>query len=890
MADTTITTRFRFWLWLIRLIGVIVPRRLRADWRQEWEAELRHREMMLAEWDRLTWHNKLDLLWRSTSAFWDALWMQTYRWEDAIIQDLRYGARMLLKNPGFTLIAVLTLSLGIGANTAIFSFVNAILLRPLPYRSADRLVLVWENNLQRGWNRAGPSAPTFLDWQEQSQAFEDLALLEPGSGTFTGLGEPLQIAALRVTTNFLPLLGAQLTRGRLFSTEEGGGGRHNVVIITHGLWARSYGSDANAIGSKMQLDGLPYTIIGVLAPDFSFPLASDLFVPWDLGELRQRNRGDHDFGVIGRLKPGVTVEQAGTELNTISQRLAESHPEMAQWGATVVPLQRALVEYIRPALLVLLGAVGFVLLIACSNVATLLVARGAARRSEVAIRSALGASRWRLARQFMAESLLLGVVGGVLGLLNAVWGADLLKALVPQQIPIPDASAEAFLPSVNLDARVLGFSLLLSLATSFIFGLAPALAAAKTDPNEALKEGGRGISGGLRQQRLRSLLVVSEIALALVLLLGAGLMIRTFWQLQQVNPGFQADHLLTAEIELPTDTKYKERQEQAAIFERFLDRVRAVPGVRAGALAQIVPLTQHEDGTGFLIDGRAPSSQSENMAAEFRAVSADYFHTLAIPVLQGREFTEYDRAETPRVVVIDSSLARLYWPNEDPLGRHLRFRRQGALYEIVGVVGAVKHGGLDKQAKPTIYAPFLQVPRMRMSLLLRTTLAPASLANDVKAAVWAVDKDQPIYNLKTMDEIIAETKSTPRLTLVLLALFSGLALLLAAVGLYGVMSYLVAQRTHEIGIRLALGAQAGDVLKLIVGQGMALALLGVGLGLGAALALTRLMARLLYGVSATDPLTFAAVALLLSLIALLACYVPARRATRIDPLVALRHE
>lgn len=807
-----------------------------------------------------------------------------------MIQDLRYGARVLLKHPGFTLIAILTLALGVGANTAIFSFVNAILLRPLPYRSADRLVLVWENNLQRGWNRAGPSAPTFLDWQEQSQAFEDLALLEPGSGSFTGLGEPLQIPALRVTTNFLPLLGAQLTRGRLFSTAEGGGGRQNVVIITHGLWARSYGSDANVIGSKMQLDGLPYTIIGVLAPDFSFPLASDLFVPWDRGELRQRDRSDHDFGVIGRLKPGVTVEQADTELNTISQRLAKSYPEMAQWGVTVVPLQRALVEYIRPALLVLLGAAGFVLLIACSNVATLLVARGASRQREIAIRSALGASRWRLARQFLAESLLLGVAGGVLGLLIAVWGADLLKVLVPQQIPIPDASAEAFLPSVNLDARVLSFSLLLSLATSFIFGLAPALAAAKTDPNEALKEGGRGISGGLRQQRLRSLLVVSEIALALVLLLGAGLMIRTFWQLQQVNPGFQADHLLTAEIELPSDTKYKERQEQAAIFERFLDRVRAVPGVRTAALAQIVPMTQHEDGTGFLIDGRAPRSQSENMAAEFRAVSADYFHTLAIPVLQGRGFTEYDRAETPRVVVIDSSLARLYWPNENPLGQQLRFRRQGALYEIVGVVGAVKHGGLDKQAKPTIYAPFLQVPRMRMSLLLRTTLAPASLANDVKAAVWAVDKDQPIYNLKTMDEIIAETKSTPRLTLVLLSLFSGLALLLAAVGLYGVMSYLVAQRTHEIGIRLALGAQAGDVLKLIVGQGMALALLGVSLGLGAALALTRLMARLLYGVSATDPLTFAVVALLLSLIALLACYLPARRATRIDPLVALRHE
>ena len=881
---------FRPHLWLIRLIGVIVPRRLRADWRQEWEAELNHREAMLAEWDRLGWRTKLGLLWRSTSAFWDALWMQTYRWEDEMFQDLRYGARMLLKNPGFTLIAVLTLSLGIGANTAIFSFVNAILLRPLPYRSADRLVLVWENNLQRGWNRAGPSAPTFLDWQEQSQAFEDLALLEPGSGTFTGLGEPRQIPALRVTTNFLPLLGAQLTRGRLFSTAEGGEGRQNVVIITHGLWVQSYGSDANVIGSKMQLDGLPYTIIGVLAPDFSFPLASDLFVPWDRGELRQRDRRDHDFGVIGRLKRGVTVEQADTELNTISQRLAKSYPEMAQWGVTVVPLQRALVEYIRPALLVLLGAAGFVLLIACSNVATLLVARGASRQREIAIRSALGASRWRLARQFLAESLLLGVAGGVLGLLIAVWGADLLKVLVPQQIPIPDASAEAFLPSVNLDARVLSFSLLLSLATSFIFGLAPALAAAKTDPNEALKEGGRGISGGLRQQRLRSLLVVSEIALALVLLLGAGLMIRTFWQLQQVNPGFQADHLLTAEIELPSDTKYKERQEQAAIFERFLDRVRAMPGVRAAAFAQIVPLTQHEDDTGFLIDGRDPRSQSENMTAEFRVVSADYFHTLAIPVLQGRGFTEYDRAETPRVVVIDSSLARLYWPNENPLGQQLRFRRQGALYEIVGVVGAVKHGGLDKQAKPTIYAPFLQVPRMRMSLLLRTTLAPASLANDVKAAVWAVDKDQPIYNLKTMDEIIAETKSTPRLTLVLLSLFSGLALLLAAVGLYGVMSYLVAQRTHEIGIRLALGAQAGDVLKLIVGQGMALALLGVSLGLGAALALTRLMARLLYGVSATDPLTFAVVALLLSLIALLACYLPARRATRIDPLVALRNE
>ena len=700
----------------------------------------------------------------------------------------------------------------------------------------------------------------------------------------------MQLPGMRVTTNFLSLLGAKVELGRSFANEEGQGGRKNVVIITHGLWASRYGSDPNVVGKKIELDGQPYSVIGVLQPSFWFPIRADAFVPWDRDELQRRDRRSRDFGVLGHLESGVTLEQANSDLNAISHRLAQTHPEMVHWGVTAVPMQRALVEYIRSALLILFVAAGFVLLIACTNIATLMLARGTARQKEIAVRSAMGASRWRLGRQIATESLLLGAAGGGLGLLIAIWAAGVLKAFVPATIPIPDASAEALLPAIGVDGSVLCFSLLISLVTSLVFGLAPTLAASRVGPNEMLKEGGRGSSFGLRHQRLRSSLVISEVALAFVLLVGAGLMIRTLWQLQRVNPGFQAGNLLTAEIELPTDTKYKTGSDQAIVFKRFLDQVRTVPGVSAAALTQIVPLTQREDDTGFLIVGRAQLAMDERQTAEFRAVSADYFRTLSVPVLKGREFTDRDQSGTPAVVMIDENLAHLYWPHEDPIGRQIKFSSQGVSREIVGIVAAVKQRGLNTQPKPTIYAPYLQTPQQRMSLVIRSTVAPASLTNEVKAAVWAVDKDQPVYHIKTLDEILAETKTTSALTLILMGMYAALALVLAAVGLYGVMAYTVTQRTHEIGLRMALGAQMSDVLKLILKNGMTLTSIGLLIGLAGAAALTRLMTKLLFGVMPIDAATFITVSLILLGVALLACYIPARRATKVDPLVALRCE
>ena len=811
-----------------------------------------------------------------------------WMWLERLGQDLRYGARILIARPGFTIVTILTLALGIGANSTIFSFVNSILLRPLPFKNADRLVEIWETNPQRGINRTGPSSPTFLDWQEQSKSFEDLALFEIGSGTFIGNGEPQQIPALRVTTNFLSVLGAQTAYGRLFLPEEGSGGRTNVVIITDSFWRSQFNADQHVIGKKANIDGLIYTIVGVLSPQFRFPIASEGFVPWPNDELRQRPRADHDFGVFGHLKPGVTVQQADAELNTISHNLAKNFRVMENWNVTVVPFQQVMVEYIRPALLILLGAVAFVLLIACTNIATLLVARGASRQREIAVRLALGASRWRLFRQFITESLLLGLSGGLAGLFVAYWCTGLLRSALPAQIPIPDASANALLPAVDMDLKVLLFTLIVSMLASVLFGGIPALVFSRSNPGDAMKSGSRGSASG--HQRIRSILVISEIALSLVLLAGAGLMIRSFWRLGQVNPGFQSDHILTLEMELPTDSKYREIPQRAAVFKRMLESARSVPGVRSAALTEIVPLTQRDDSTEFIVDGSAAIASDLRIPAQFRSVSAGYFRTLGIPVVNGREFTDSDSAESPSVVLIDQVLAKIYWPHENPIGQHVKFSATGRLREIVGVVGSVKQGGLDRQDSPMIYAPFTQVPQQLMSLVVKTDSTPESLVNDLKAAIWSVDKDQPVYNIRTMEAIVSETKSTPKLSLTLMAVFAGLALLLAAIGIYGVVSYSVSQCTHEIGIRMALGAQTVDVLKLMLGNGIVLTLIGVVLGLLASLGLSRLMSTMLYGMNGTDFVTLTSVSFLLTGVALIASYIPARRATRVDPMIALRSE
>lgn len=807
----------------------------------------------------------------------------------SLLQDIRYGIRTLGKSRGFTVVAVLALALGIGANTAIFTVVNAVLIRPLPYRDSDRLVAIWENNLPQGWNRMGVSGPAYIDWQEQSRLFEGLSLHEPGSGTLTGLGEPEQIPGMRVTTNFFTLLGARAQYGRLFTADEARGGRHNVMVVTHGFWRRRLGSDPNVIGKVFQLDGLPYTVVGVLSQDFWFPVSSDGFVPWDRDELRKMNRASHSFGVLGRLRPGVTVEQAGAELNSLQRRIGERYAGMRDWGATVLPLKQVLVEYIRPALLVLLGAVGFVLLIACTNIANLLLARGASRGKEIAIRTALGAGRRRLIRQFLTESVLLGLAGGALGLLLAVWGTGVLSRVLPSHIPVPEAAAQVALARIAVDGWVLLFTLLISVATGVLFGLAPALAAVHANTGEALKDGGRSGSGS-GQQRLRGALVVSEVALALVLLVSAGLMMRSFWRMQKSSPGFNADHVLTAEMELPTDSKYRDSRQWAATFERFLERVKELPGVRSAALTHIVPLTEYESKESFEIEGRPALAPGERLGADWRAVSPGYFRTFGIPLLRGRDFTALDHAEAPCVIAVDENLARMHFRGEDPIGRRLVFKRFRSTCEIVGVVGPVKHAGVDKNPRPTLYFAFTQAREARMSLVVRTAADPAGLINAVKKAVWSVDRDQPLYNIRTMDELLSDSASAPRFTLVLLAAFAALAITLAAVGIYGVMSYTVNQRKHEMGIRIALGAQVGDVLRLVVGQAMALALAGVAIGLVIALAVTRLLATLLYGVSSTDVPTFATVALTLSAVALAASYIPARRATRIEPLVALRYE
>jgi putative ABC transport system permease protein len=804
-----------------------------------------------------------------------------------VSQDLRYALRLLWKSPGFSCAAALALALGIGANTAIFSVVNSVVLRPLPLRDANRMVVVWESNQAQGMNRVGPSGPTFLDWRDRSRSLEDLALLEPGTGTLTGFGEPKQLPALRVSGNFLPVLGVKPILGRNFLPTEGWNQR--VVILSYNLWDQLFGKDPNVIGKRVMMDVIPYTVIGVLPASFWWANPAEMVVPWVDSDLRARDRMDHDFGIIGHLKPGVTVRQANAELDIIERRISERVVRMQGWTTTVVPVQQALSENVRSGLLLLLVAVGLVLLIACANIANLMLARAAGRGRETAIRMALGAGRWRLARQFLTESMLLGVVGGGIGLLLALWSVDLLEAVVPRTLRLSGGAGNVVRPAVHADAAALLFTLLVSIATSIFFGLAPAIAASRAKVHDALKEGARGSSAG--GNRLRNLFAVSEVALALVLLIGAALSMKSFWRIQQVNPGFTPDHVLAMEMELPTDSKYKTGPEQAEFFRRALEKVGTLATVRSAAVANVLPLDNAETPRlSFLIDGRAPLPSGQHLPADYRSVSSDYFRVLGIPLVKGRFLTEADRADRPPVVVINDSLARRYWPNGDnPVGRRLRFGGTRT-WEIVGIVGDVKHAGLDRQATPSVFLSYLQSPEGRMSLVARTMGDPESMIRAVKGQVYTVDKDQPMYKIRTMDQVVEDSESSPRFTLIALGIFAMVALALAAVGIYGVISYAVAQRTREIGIRIALGAKRGDVLRLVVGQGTAIALFGVVVGLGAAFALTRGMSSLLFGVSATDPVIFVGLSLLLAVVALFASYIPARRAIRVDPMVSLRYE
>jgi predicted permease len=817
--------------------------------------------------------------------------MRRVRWIEDLTQDVRYSLRTLRKSPGFTAVAALTLALGIGANTAIFSVVNAVLLRPLPYKDEDRLVWLWETRLPEvpGTN---PSPANFLDWQKQNKVFEQLEAMNVRDFNLIGGANPERIRGMVITHGFLSLLGVRPQIGRDFFPDEDQPGHSNVAILSHELWQRRFGGDPNILKQSILLDDQRFTVIGVMPPSRGFRWRdTDIWMPIAFAAAQAQNRRGDVLNVIGRLKPEVTLEQARSEMSLIADRLANRYPDTnARWNVRVSPLLEEVVSEIRPSLLLLLGAVAFVLLIACANVANLLLARAAVRQKEIAVRTALGASRWRIVRQLLTESLLLSLAGAIIGLTLASWGLKIMMA-----------TADIFWPRVmdlSLDVRVLAFTTAITLLTGLSFGLVPALQISKPNLNEMLKDAGRGSTEGGRRRLVRNALVVVEVAISLVLLVGAGLLMRSFISLQKVDPGFDPKNALTVSISLPK-RKYPERDRQAAFYSRLIERVSALPGVKAVGAASHAPFSDaHWDGnfgSGFRIEGRAGAQEGDWGGASYYSVSPNYFRAMGIPLLRGRLFTEIDTKGALRVAIINSTMAKRYFPNEDPIGKRIQLagmlNSDPEVYrEIVGIVGDVKSDGLGRETPPQTYEPYTQETLPFMTLVARTAGDPTGLNEAIRREVLQLDKEQPIFNSETLDSLIAKSTGDQRFSMMLFGIFAAAAIALATVGLYGVMSYAVAQRTHEVGIRMALGAQRSDVLGLILRQGLRLTLSGVAVGLIAAWAATRLLINLLYGVSATDLPTFAGVSLLLIGVALLACYIPARRATKVDPMAALRSE
>ena len=811
-----------------------------------------------------------------------------------LLQDVRYGLRVLWQRPGFTVVAVLTLALGIGANTAVFSLVSAVLVRPLKYPEAERLVMVWEDATAAGFAHDNLSVGTYADWRAQNNSFEDAAAIDQRTFDLTGEGgEPEKILGLAVTSNFFPLLGAEARLGRTLLPDEDRPGARHVAVLSHGLWQRRFGGDAAAVGREVMLNGEPYTVVGVMPADFQFEHQNvGLWVPAAFKPEQLTDHGSHYLEVVARLKPGVRLEQAEADLNTVARRISEAYPDdAAGLKVALVPLREHLVGDVRRPLLLLLAAVGLVLLIACANVAGVLLSRAAARRREIAVRAALGASRMRIVRQLMTESALLSAAGGVVGALLALWTFAFLQQLVPDGL---GASAEP-----RLDSTVFFFTLFVSLLASFAFGLAPALQASKTDLGDALKQAaGRSSTGAGR--RLRGAFVVAEVALALVLLVGAGLVVRTLYNLQGQYAGLKPESVLTLRTQL-ADNRYREPARRMAFYDRVLERVKGLPGVVAAGYTTAVPLMRKGGANGLSIEGKENGPNS-NWNANHRQVSPDYFRALGLAVRAGRGLEERDDEGSLPVAVVNETMARSFWPGETAVGKRFKVGLPDSpqpWLTVVGVVEDVRQMASDEPVKAEMYVPYKQagvywkagnyffVPR---DLVVRTSVPPKSLVPAVRGVVNEVDPYQPVSGVRTLEEVLRLDTERRRVGVILLASFAGLALLLAALGIYGVLAFFVVQHTPEIGVRMALGASPADVLRLVVGRGMKLALAGVGLGVAAALALTRLIESQLFGVSATDPLTFACLALLLALVALLACLVPARRATKVDPMVALRYE
>jgi putative ABC transport system permease protein len=803
------------------------------------------------------------------------------------LHDLRYAIRQQRKNPAFTIVAIITLALGIGANTAIFSVVNTILLQPLPYKDPERLVLVWEENAKQGYPTDTPTAANFGDWRDQNQLFEGMAAMAPDSFNLTGSGDPERLEGRRVSASFFPLLGVDPHIGRAFTAAEDQPNSGHVVLLSYGLWQRRFGGDAGVVGKTLNLNGAGYTVVGVMPPRFQFPTPDDeVWVPIAFTQEQAADRNSHYLKVLGRLKPGVTLAQAQAEMSTIATRLQQQYPKTnTDLGAVITPLHEQIVGDIKPALLILLGAVGLVLLIACANVANLLLARAAVRQKEIAVRVALGARRRRLIRQFLTENVLLSTLGGLVGLAIAYGGLVVLKSFIPENI----SQARA----ISIDYKVLGFTLLVSVATGLVFGLAPAIQAVRFNQIETLKEGGRDAATGGSGKRLRSLLVMAEVAISLVLLIGAGLLINSFLRLRNVDPGFRAENLLTMKIVLP-EPKYEKWKMRSTFYSDLIQRVQSLPGVKSAAVTTNLPLYSQGNSIGVSIEGKPEPPPGQELIVTTRIISNGYLDTMSIPLLKGRQLTDQDTDNSQNVAVVSETMARRFWPGEEVVGKRVsigKVRSQEDWIQVIGVAKDVRQFELNDDPKPQMYLTYRQFGFFdAQDLVVKTDVDPASMASAVRKAVWEIDKDQPISNIRTMETILAESIARQRFSMLLLAIFAGVALVLAAVGIYGVMSYSVAQRTHEIGIRMALGAQTMTVLKLAIGYGLKLVLAGIAIGLIAAFALTRVMSTLLFGVTATDPTTFALISLLLIAVAAIASYIPARRATRVNPIIALRYE
>ena len=803
---------------------------------------------------------------------------------EALWQDVRYGLRLLLKNPGFTAVAVLVSALGIGANTAIFSVVNAVLLRPLPYSHPERLVKVRSVDTKRGGSGSNLSFPNFADYRAQNTTLEAISVFSDRTSVLTGVGAPERIVGMSSSADLFDVLGVQPLLGRTFTSDDEKS--PSTVILSYGMWQRRLGGDPDIIGRQISLNYQQKTIIGVLKPSFTFPFSAEqleFFESLDPKGQREIQRGADFFEAIGRLKPGVAITDAEADMQTIAARLEQQYPEDND-GASVrlISAHEDLVGNLRMTFLILLGAVGFVLLIACANVASLQLARSMGRSREIAIRIALGASRWRVIRQLMTENLVLSILGGAVGLLLAVWTLEFISAFVPSDIPRVSES--------DPDRTVLVFTLSVSVLTGLIFGLAPALRASRANLNESLKEGGRGATEGRARLRVRSLLVVSEVGLSLVLLIGAGLLLKSFVRLRYTNPGFNATRVLTGSITLPS-ARYPKDEEISRFYRDVIDRASHIPGVESVGAILPLPFSENSISTTFTVEGQPDPGPGERPIAGARIITPDYPRAMGIRLISGRPFNDRDNAGAPKVVLINEALAKRFFPDENPIGRRLLVGLNDIKGEIVGVLGGVRSRNLEKEPGPEYYVPLEQVPVNTMSLVVRATTSDLmSLGASLGSSIHEIDKELPLYRVRPMESLVANSVARQRFSMTLIIAFAGLALALAAVGIFSVMSFLVAQRTHEIGVRMALGAQPNAIVRMVIRYGMSLTLAGVGSGLLGAFALTRLMRELLFQVSPTDSMTFIVVPVVLTGVALAASFVPARRATRVDPMVALRCE